>query len=107
MSQYALFIEPEVHQMRRGLPGNIRQRIKQLLDNLSNFPRPPRSQPLDITGLDVPSEVELRRIRLDPWRIIYAVNDTDQWVWIIAIRRRPPYDYEDLDELASRLKQYP
>lgn len=30
------------------------------------------------------------------WRIIYAVNDNEKWVWVLAIRQRPPYDYEDL-----------
>ncbi len=55
-------------------------------------------------GLDVPPGVELRRLRMDLWRIIYAVNDDEGWVWALAVRRRPPYDYRDLPDLVDRLK---
>lgn len=100
---YDLFLEPEVHDLRRELPGNLRQRIRRLIDELGATPRPAGSRALDITGLSLPSGVELRRIRLDRWRIIYAVNDAEQWVWLLALRRRPPYGYEDLPELTGRL----
>ncbi len=55
------------------------------------------------TGLDVREGVELRRIRMERWRIVYAVCDEEQWVWVLALRRRPPYDYDDLPELIARL----
>lgn len=43
---------------------------------------------------------EPRRLRLDNWRIVYAVIETDvQVVAVVAVRRRPPYDYGDLPEL--------
>jgi len=58
---------------------------------------------LDTTGLDVPADVELRRIRMEKWRLIYAVNDTDGWVWVWGVRKRPPYDYDDLEEMAEKL----
>jgi|GEM_PF-5378431 len=29
--------------------------------------------------------------------------DEEQWVWVLALRRRPPYDYDDLPELIARL----
>jgi mRNA interferase RelE/StbE len=74
------------------------------LDDLAKGPRPPKSRDLDVSGLDVPPGIELRRLRLAPWRVIYAVNDSDGWVWALAVRRRPPYDYADLDELVARLK---
>ena len=48
--------------------------------------------------------VELRRIRLEQWRIIYAINDDERWVWVLAIRRRRPYDYTDLPDLVQRLQ---
>jgi mRNA-degrading endonuclease RelE of RelBE toxin-antitoxin system len=72
---------------------------------LEEQPRPPISQTLETTGLDVPSGVEIRRIRLEKWRIIYAVNDSEKWAWVLAIRRRPPYDYEDIPELISKLEE--
>jgi hypothetical protein len=47
--------------------------------------------------------VQIRRIRLDRWRIVYAVSDAERWVWVLGIYRRPPYNYEDLADLANRL----
>lgn len=58
---------------------------------------------LDTTGLDLPAGIEVRRFRLDPWRLVYAIHDTDTWVWLLALRRRPPYDYDDLAELVDRM----
>jgi mRNA interferase RelE/StbE len=104
MLRYELLIEPEVHKARKHLPGNVRQRIKQAIDAFASDPRPPKSHLLDVLNLDVPGGVEMRRLRLHPWRVIYAVNDDERWVWILAVRQRPPYDYEDLDDLVSRLK---
>ena len=104
MTSYDLWLEPEVHHARKDLPGNVRQHIKHAIDHLASEPRPTTSTPLDVSEIDVPAAVELRRVRLTPWRIIYAVNDDEHWVWVLAIRRRPPYDYEDLDRLVARLR---
>jgi mRNA interferase RelE/StbE len=103
VTRFRLFIEPEVHQARNQLPGHIRQRVRRLFDDLAAEPRPAQSKLLDVAGLGVPEEIELRRLRLDPWRVIYAVNAAEGWVWVLAVRRRPPYDYEDLGELVARL----
>jgi mRNA interferase RelE/StbE len=86
------------------LPGNIRQRIKRLFDDLGANPRPDSSMPLDVSELNVPSGTEIRRIRLEHWRVLYAVNDQQKWVWALGIYRRPPYEYEDLKELVSKLE---
>ncbi len=45
----------------------------------------------------------MRRLRLDRWRVIYVVDDNWEEVGVLAIRKRPPYDYSDLDELLSDL----
>jgi mRNA interferase RelE/StbE len=65
-------------------------------------PRPARSQ-----RLDFPLEfAEPRRLRLERWRIIYAVIETDvKLVAVVAIRKRPPYDYSDLSELFAGLEE--
>lgn len=102
--RYELLLEPEVHEARKHLPGHVRQQVKRALDNLADEPRPPKSRDLDLVGWDVPPGVELRRLRLDPGRIVYAVNDDEGWVWALAVRRRPPYDYDDLSELIARLR---
>jgi len=104
LTRRELWLEPEVHTVRKHLPGNVRQWLKRAIDDLANDPRPSESQSLDVTGLDVPPGVELRRLRIERWRVVYAVNDDDGWVWVLRIRQRPPYDYEDLESLVSRLR---
>ena len=101
--RYNVHIEAIAHKHRKKLPGHVRQRIKRIIDNLAQDARPHHSQVLDTTDLDLPPNMELRRIRLDTWRIIYAVNDAEQWVWIWGIRKRPPYDYDDLADFAESL----
>ena len=102
--RYRVWVEPELHSQRERLPGNVRQRVKRALYALAVDPHPPDSQPLDVTGLDLPPGVELRRLRLGKWRIVYAVNDAQGWVWALGIRQRPPYSYQDLPDIASRLE---
>jgi mRNA-degrading endonuclease RelE of RelBE toxin-antitoxin system len=104
MTSYDLWLEPEVHHARQSLPGNFRQQVKRTIDHLAADPRPSTSAPLDVSEIDVPEAVEIRRLKLIPWRVIYAVNDDEQWVWVLAIHRRPPYDYEDLDRLVAKLR---
>lgn len=100
---YDLFIEPEVHTARHTLPGNMRQQIRRIIADLAVSPRPPESAVIDTEGLDLREGVEIRRLRIERWRMIYAVCDIERWVWILALRRRPPYGYEDLPELTARL----
>jgi mRNA interferase RelE/StbE len=100
---YTVFLEPEVHTARTELPGNVRQRVRRAIANLAVAPRPPESTAMHTTGLDLREGVELRRIRMERWRIVYPVCDEEQWVWVLALRRRPPYDYDDLPELIARL----
>lgn len=54
MSQFDLWIEPEVYDARQRLPGNFRQQIKRIIDDLATNPRPTQSRPLDVTEIDVP-----------------------------------------------------
>ena len=100
---YTVFLEREVHQDRDKLPGNVRQRVRALISGFAANPRPPGSEALDATGIAIPDGAEARRYRLEPWRIVYAVSDAGKWVWVLAVRRRPPYDYADLAELLARL----
>jgi mRNA interferase RelE/StbE len=81
------------------LPGPVRQRVRQAIDGLGTQPRPQQSRQLDVPA----TPTELRRLRIDRWRLIYAVSDDRRWVWVLAVRRRPPYDYEDLPALLARL----
>jgi mRNA interferase RelE/StbE len=101
--RYAVFVAPDVHDQRRELPGIVRQRVQEAIEELSTSPRPATSTALDVSGIDTPQGVEVRRIRLERWRIVYAVNEAEQWVVVLALRRRPPYDYDDLRDLTTRL----
>ncbi|MGQ9682523.1 MAG: type II toxin-antitoxin system RelE family toxin, partial [Anaerolineae bacterium] len=48
-------------------------------------------------------DVEARRLRLERWRIVYVVTEDDQTVDILAVRKRPPYDYGDLAALLATI----
>lgn len=100
---YTLYIEAAVHAARSELPGNMRQRMRRAIDALAVEPRPVGSRILDTSALDLPAGVEIHRLRLDRWRLVYAIQETEQWVWILGLRRRPPYDYADLATLAQKL----
>ncbi|WP_228056173.1 type II toxin-antitoxin system RelE/ParE family toxin [Microcoleus sp. LEGE 07076] len=50
------------------------------------------------------ANLEPKRIRVDLWRIIYAVDDEFQQIAVLAIRKRPPYDYEDVLDLLAELE---
>ena len=101
--KYSLYLDPEVHASRTELPGNVRQYIRSRIAELATVPRPPDSRELRLTTNIAPAGVEIRRLRISHWRVVYGIHDAEQWVWVLAIRRRPPYDYTDLAELIKRL----
>jgi mRNA interferase RelE/StbE len=67
---------------------------------LAENQRPAKSKALDVPGL----QSEVRRLRLDRWRIVYAITEADEAIDVLAVRKRPPYDYGDLEAL---LEDYP
>jgi mRNA interferase RelE/StbE len=85
----------------RELPGNMRQRILRLLKALQEEPRPPMSKQMDITkvGYELESNVALYRIRVESWRVVYVLEEELQLMTVLAIRKRPPYQYDDLRKL--------
>ncbi len=99
---YRVWLSPSVHNERRKLPGVVRQRIKKIIDALAEDPRPYNS-----VEMQSPIETawEPRRIRVDSWRIIYVVDDAFAEVAILAIRERPPYDYEDFVDLLTEVEE--
>ncbi|WP_413161068.1 type II toxin-antitoxin system RelE family toxin [Capilliphycus salinus ALCB114379] len=97
---YQIQLSESAHNHGKKLPGVIRQRIKNIIDALAQDPRPYNSIQLDFETED---SWEPRRIRVDSWRIIYAIDDEFQQIVILAIRKRPPYDYSDLSDLLTDL----
>ncbi len=57
--KYHLWLEPEVHKFRNSLPGNVRHRIKRVIDQLSITPRNESHLLLDTTDLDLPPSIEI------------------------------------------------
>ena len=100
--KYEVYVLPQAWKEMKRLPGNVRQRVKRAIDGLRSNPRPPRSVRLDTSGLSE-MDIELRRLRIDRWRIVYAVMESELCVDVLAVRKRPPYDYGDLQQLLEAL----
>jgi mRNA-degrading endonuclease RelE of RelBE toxin-antitoxin system len=77
------------------LPGNVRRQVIKAIDGLEQNARPTESKELAL----VDDQREVRRLRLGHWRIIYLI--VDEQPLILALRRRPPYDYSDLRSLLA------
>ena len=93
---YLLDVSPAAQTEIKRLPGHVRQRVRRAIKALAQDPRLPRSKALDLPLADA----EPRRLRLDRWRIVYAVIETDvNLVAIVAVRKRPPYAYDDPPDL--------
>jgi mRNA interferase RelE/StbE len=100
VSAYKVYVTSAGWKEIKNLPGRIRQRVRKAVDALADEPRPPKSKALELPG----SEMEIRRLRLERWRIVYAVTEASETVDVLAVRKRPPYDYGDLESL---LKDFP
>lgn len=100
---YNVWVRPQALHEIAALPSSIRSRVKRAIDGLAREPRPSASaklRPASAAGGTGASQ-EARRLRLDQWRLIYLVDDAETWVAVVAVRRRPPYDYQDLASLTS------
>jgi len=92
---YQIWIEDEAKEELRKLPGNIRQRIRRAIQDLQAQPRPHFSIGLTMENI----KLEARRLRIEYWRVIYIVDEEWSEIGILAVRKRPPYNYEDLPDL--------
>jgi mRNA interferase RelE/StbE len=95
VSRYTVYITPRAYKEIKDLPGNLRQRAKRAVEALGDKPLPSTGKKLNTPELDR----DLRRLRLDKWRIVYAVSEADRVIDVLAVRKRPPYDYGDLGRL--------
>ncbi|MHB8861193.1 MAG: type II toxin-antitoxin system RelE family toxin [Pirellulaceae bacterium] len=50
MSRYTVCVLPDEFRRIKRLPGNVRQRVKNVIDELAKDPRPTQSKKLDVTG---------------------------------------------------------
>jgi mRNA interferase RelE/StbE len=95
VSAYKVYVTPDAFQEIKSLPGYVRHRIRHVISDLANAPRLAQSKELSLHDV----EKEVRRLRLDKWRVLYAVSEEEMTVDVIAVRKRPPYDYGDLEAL--------
>ncbi len=98
MSEYRVFVTPAAVKEIKALPGNIRQRIRRAITDLATQPRPTDSKLLE----QQLTSHEARRQRIENWRIIYSVSDDDATIDVLGVRKRPPYDYVDLERLLDQ-----
>lgn len=101
MNNYTIYVLPSAWKEIKQLPGNMRQRVKKAIDHLASEPRPSKSIALRYAD----DQIELRRLRLDRWRIVYAITDDGiiKVIDILTVRKRPPYDYGNLEELLDEI----
>ena len=94
-----LWVEPAALDEIAALPGHVRQRIRRAVSDLSKTPHPTNSRALEIPA-DIPiAGVSAHRLRIDSWRVLYVIDAEWEIITVLAIRKRPPYNYEDLREL--------
>ena len=98
-----LWIEPAALGEIAELPGNVRQRVRRAVRDLQAETHPSNSRGLQIPDDAQIDQIEARRLRIDNWRIIYVIDEQWDIVTVLAVRKRPPYNYDDLPELFNRL----
>jgi mRNA interferase RelE/StbE len=96
---YSIYVVPQAWDEIKDLPGHIKSQVRQQVSSLASTPRPASSKQLNLPNVPY----ELRRVRIDRWRVVYAITEEDATIDILAVRKRPPYDYGDLAELLAQL----
>jgi mRNA-degrading endonuclease RelE of RelBE toxin-antitoxin system len=91
--KYQLKRLPRVSRQLRELPGRIGQEVNRAIIDLQSDPYPPDAEELrdQYSGI--------WKIKIDGWRIFYRVNNVDQVVTIIAVKRRDRNTYTYLYSL--------
>jgi mRNA interferase RelE/StbE len=101
MATFSVYVLPSALAEISASPGHVRQRIRRAVMALRGEGQPPGSRRLDFAS---ESQCELWRLRLDTWRIVYLMDRGWGKIYVLAVRRRPPYQYDDLDTLAGTVE---
>jgi len=103
VSLYTVYVTRGALREIKDLPGQMRHRVKRAIDELANTPQPSDSKVVELPE-ELGFDVTLCRLRLDKWRIVYAVTESQKIIDVLAVRKRPPYDYGDLQALLSEIQ---
>ena len=75
----------------RDLPGYVRAQARQLINELTKNPRPPRAKELR-------GKPNIYRIWLaGRWRIAYEIDDTARLIRILRVRSKEQIDYASIE----------
>jgi len=104
VNEYSVYVTPSALREVKDLPGHVRQRIKRAVDDLAVDPHPPGSKTLELSEEETHAGggCEICRLRIEKWRVLYTITEAEKAVDVLAVRKRPPYDYGDLQELLGR-----
>ena len=97
-----LWVEPAALDEIAALPGHVRQRVRRAVSDLLKTPYPTNSRALEIPADMHIVGLEAYRLRIDSWRVLYVVDHEWEIITVLAVRKRPPYNYEDLRDLLGR-----
>lgn len=100
VGSHKVYVLPRAGKEIQRLPGRLRQRVRRAVIGLRTEPRPSASAQL---GFDIAPGCEVWRLRLDTWRVVYLIDNTLAMVYVLAVRKRPPYRYEDLSSLVDQV----
>jgi mRNA interferase RelE/StbE len=82
MKLYQLDMDEQVRRDIDRLPGNLRQRVKRILQELRRNPRPPVAEDLHdkLAGH--------YKIKLGDWRIVYRIDDDIVTVIVVKVGKK-------------------
>ena len=81
MAQYEVQFKASAAKEFRKLTLDVRSRLQKAIDGLKTEPRPAATKKL--TG-----EISLYRIRVGDYRVIYEIDETNQFIVVIRVRHR-------------------
>lgn len=100
MTSYSLYLLPRALKEIDNLPGHVRQQVRRAVRRLPFDPEPPGSKHLDYA---VKSGWEVWRLKYGSWRVIYVIDREMKQIYVVGVRKRPPYQYDDLNGLIMQI----
>jgi mRNA interferase RelE/StbE len=93
---YRLLFHPGVEKQLARIPRIYSERLARAIRNLGTNPRPEQTKHLD---------KEMYRLREGEYRIVYAVFDEEQIIYVGKVERRSEKTYRDIARLLERAQR--